>query len=326
MRVFITGVTGFVGLHLVEHISIAAPGAQLFGLQWEEARADERAILDGRVELLPGDLTDPGSLDSAAAAARPDVVFHLAAAASVTLSWQRAARAVQVNALGTIHLLEALHRAGLRPTVVVASSAEIYGRVSPEWGPVTESCPIQPVSPYGASKAAQDMLASQLGRAFDLPVLRMRSFNLTGPRRPADFVVSSFARQVARVERGLQPPRLRVGNLEVVRDFTDVRDAARAYWLAATAGEPGEAYNLCSGRATQIAEVARTLAAHSQVPIQVDVDPELVRSDDIPWLVGDPTHLQEAVGWAPAIPLERTLADVLTWWRQRPEESLATLR
>ena len=326
MRVLVTGVTGFVGLHLVEHISRAAPGAQLFGLQWEEPRADERAILEGRVALLPGDLTDPASLGAAVAAARPDIVLHLAAAASVILSWQRSARAVQVNALGTIHLLEAVHRADLRPVVVVASSAEIYGTVAPEGGPVTESCPIQPVSPYGASKAAQDMLASQLGRAFDLPVIRMRSFNLTGPRRPPDFVASSFASQIARIERCLQPPRLRVGNLEVVRDFTDVRDAARAYWMAATAGAPGEAYNLCSGRATPIAEVARTLVTRSRVPVEIEVDPELLRSADIPWLVGDHTRLHEAVGWAPAIPLERTFADLLTWWRQRPEEALATLR
>ena len=318
MRVLITGVSGFVGLHLVEHILDAAPEVELFGLQWEEPDPEQRPVLAGHVELIPGDLTEPSSLIAAVTAARPDVVVHLAAAASVTLSWRRAARAIEVNALGTVHLFEAIHRAGLRPVVVVASSAEIYGRVAAGDGPVTESRPLQPVSPYGASKAAQDMLAAQLGLAFDLPVIRMRSFNLTGPRRPPEFVTSSFAHQVARIERGLQPPRLMVGNLHVVRDFTDVRDAARAYWSAAASGRPGEAYNLCSGRATEIAEIARILLSLSDGEAEIEVDPALVRTADIPWLVGDHGRLHEAVGWSPALSLEQSLPDLLAWWRRPP--------
>ena len=201
---------------------------------------------------------------------------------------------------------------------VVASSGEIYGGARDENSPLTESAPYRPISPYAASKAAQDLIADQFFRAHGTPVIRLRLFNHTGPRRPPIFVASSFARQIVEIERGLRPARIEVGNLEARRDFVDVRDAARAYWMAAVGGVPGAAYNVCSGRAGTIRHLLDLLIAAADPEVEVVPDPARMRPADIPLLVGDPTLLQSVTGWQPEIPLARTLADLLQWWREQP--------
>ena len=311
MRILITGVAGFVGPHLVDYLTTVVPGAKIWGLVWtaDGGKAPES------VTTVRGDLTEISSLTEALEESRPDVVFHLAAASSVASSWARPGRFLEINAVGTVNLLEAVRTLGLSPRIVVSSSAEIYGPVPPDEQPIQESCPLRPVSPYAASKAAQDLLTAQYFLGFGLPTIRLRLFHHTGPRRPPQFVASSFAHQIVRIERGLDAPSLAVGNLEAVRDFSDVRDIARAYWMAANKGRPGEAYNVCSGHGVRIREVLDLLLGKARIAVETEVDPSRLRAADIPRLVGDHSRFTEATGWRPEIPLEQTLDDLLEWWR-----------
>lgn len=315
MRVLITGITGFVGPHLAEYLLDHHQEVEPWGLAWGDEGRDQLVGLEPGLRLVEGDLTDPASLDAALAAARPEVVFHLAAATSVADSWTHPAHIFRVNVTGQINLFECLLSAGMRPKVVLSSSAEIYGRAPTESLPLTEDHRLRPVSPYGASKAAQDLVAFQYHAARGLPTVRLRLFNQTGPRRPARFVLSSFARQIAEIERGLRGPELAVGDLEVVRDFSDVRDVARAYWLAAIHGRPGEAYNVCSGTPISIRQILDRLLSESDQKLEVRVDPGRLRPADVPVLYGSRAHFTEVTGWEPVIPLATTLHDLLDWWR-----------
>ncbi len=315
MRILITGISGFVGPYLARHIAENAPEAQVWGMVW----AADPAKASSSVQQIEGDLTDISSLETALNQVRPDIIFHLAAASSVASSWDHPGRYLEVNAVGTVNLLEVVRTLDLDTRVVVSSSAEVYGAVPSDQQPITEASPMEPLSPYAASKAAQDLLTAQYYYGYGMPTLRLRLFHHTGPRRPTQFVASSFAHQIARIERGLDPPRLAVGNLEAIRDFTDVRDIARAYWLAAVRGEPGAAYNVCSSRSTSIRGVLDMLLAQSEVEVEVEVDPDRLRAADIPCLVGDHSKFSDATDWQPEIPLTETLGDLLNWWRENIE-------
>lgn len=311
MRILMTGCTGFVGSYLVDHVATVCPDAEIYGLVWSE----EGAAPPSGIATVAGDLTDRSSLENALRSASPDLIFHLAAASSVAASWQYPHQAFEVNLVGTVNLFQAVRTLGIHPKIIVTSSAEIYGRISGDEQPIREDAPLQPTSPYGASKAAQDLAAYQYFEHCDLPIVRLRPFHHTGPRRPIQFVASSFAQQIAAIEKGLAPPHLSVGNLDVVRDFTDVRDVVRAYWLAALHATPGTAYNICSGKGISIRRLLGLLLEQSRVEVQVEVDSDRVREADIPFLVGDPGRFADASGWRPEIPLEKTLADLLDWWR-----------
>jgi GDP-4-dehydro-6-deoxy-D-mannose reductase len=311
VRVLVTGVTGFVGTHLVEHLAATVAAAEVWGLVW----AEEPGQVPPSVVQLTGDLALPSSLVRNLEIARPEIVLHLAGATSVASSWTQPDRSFQANAFGTLNLLEALRVLDLRPAVVIASSAEVYGAVPRERQPIDETAPLKPISPYAASKAAQDLIAAQYHRGYGLPTVRLRLFPHTGPRRPPHFAASSFARQIARIEHGLDPPVLTVGNLSAVRDFTDVRDIARAYWLAASRGRPGAAYNVGSGRGVSIGDVLHILLADAKAAIEVREDPALLRAADVEALVADPSRFAADTGWAASIPLEQTLHDLLDWWR-----------
>jgi nucleoside-diphosphate-sugar epimerase len=233
VRALITGITGFVGPHLAEYLLTSHPECEVWGLAWGEAGRQQLEPLKPRLQLVEADLTKPRSILPAVRAARPDLVFHLAAASSVASSWTSPALFVEVNVIGQINLFEALRAEALDPVVVVSSSGDVYGQLAAELLPAREDLPLKPVSPYGLSKAGQDLCAYQYFAAHSLRTVRLRLFNHTGPRRPSGFVLSSFARQVAEIEAGRSAATVRVGNLDAVRDFLDVRDVARAYWLAA---------------------------------------------------------------------------------------------
>lgn len=312
MRILITGVSGFVGPYLVQHIREIEPEHEIWGMVW----TSEDVQVTSSIHAIEGDLTDLSSLVAVLDEARPDVVFHLAAASSVASSWKHPGQFLEVNAVGTVNLLESIRSMERDTRVVVASSGEIYGIVSIEQQPIDEDTPLAPLSPYAASKAAQDLLTAQYFHGFGMDTVRLRLFHHTGPQRPPQFVASSFARQIARIELGLDPPRLAVGNLEAIRDFTDVRDVARAYWLAASRGVAGAAYNVCSSRPTSIRNLLATLLQHSRVEVEVEVDPNRLRAADIPHLVGDHDRFTAATGWQAEIPLEKTLGDLLDWWRE----------
>ncbi len=317
MRVLITGITGFVGPYVAAEIARSQPTAEIYGMFWTPPDAETARVLPEGLHTLQGDITDPASLLAVLEDCRPDVILHLAASSSGAAAWARPVECFEVNAVGTLKLLEAVRHIKIAPTVVVASSGEIYGGAEDESHPLKETAPYRPISPYAASKAAQDLIADQFCRARGTPVIRLRLFNHTGPRRPPVFVASSFARQIVEIERGLRPPRMEVGNLEARRDFVDVRDAARAYWLAASKGAPGAAYNVCSGRAWSIREILDLLLEATDVAVEVVQDPARMRPADIPLLIGDPSLLERATGWRPEIPLVRTLSDLLEWWRGR---------
>ncbi|MEX1310910.1 MAG: GDP-mannose 4,6-dehydratase [Candidatus Sulfomarinibacteraceae bacterium] len=316
MRILITGVTGFVGTHLCGELHRELPGAEIFGLAWGEF---DRSTLENAapgIRLIDGDLIDSASIADTLAESRPDVIYHLAAASSVAHSWDAAALSLDINATSTARLFTEILRQRLDPLIVVSSTAEIYGRVTGPT-PIGEDSPLAPVSPYGTSKTAQDLLAAQFHAGRGLATIRVRFFHLTGPGRPPHFVASSFARQIARAELGLAPDRLEVGNLEAVRDFTDVRDAVRACRLVADRRHAGEVFHVCSGRPVAISRVVELLLGMSRRTIEVAFDEARTRQADIPWMVGDPSKVEAATGWRAAIPLEQTLADLLDWWRER---------
>lgn len=316
MRILITGVTGFVGTHLVRELHRADPNDEIFGLAWGKYDRKPLEAAAPGIRLIEGDLLDEASIAKILVESRPDVIYHLAAASSVARSWDAAALSLEINAIGTARLFAEILRQKLDPVIVVSSTAEIYGRVE-STTPLGETTPMAPVSPYGTSKAAQDLLSSQFHAGRGLATIRVRFFHLTGPGRPPHFVVSSFARQIVRAELGLAPATLSVGNLESVRDFTDVRDAVRACRMVTDRRHAGEVFHVSSGRAIVISDVVGLLLEMSPCDLAVEFDPERVRLADIPWMVGDPSKIAAATGWKAEIPLEQTLSDLLDWWREK---------
>lgn len=314
-RVLITGVTGFAGSHLADHVLTDHPGVEVFGTYRWRSRRENVEHLDGKIRLVEAELGDMTALRNALEISRPDAIFHLAAQSFVPTSWTAPAETFHVNATGQVNLFEAIRSLDLDPVVQIACSSEEYGLVLPDETPISEENPLRPLSPYAVSKVAQDFLGYQYFRSYGLRAIRTRGFNHEGPRRGEVFVMSNFARQIAAIEAGRQEPVIRVGNLDSVRDFTDVRDMVRAYWLAAEKGEPGEVYNIASGSGITIREMLDRLIAMSSVEVRVETDPARMRPSDVEVLLGDSAKFRRATGWEPRIPLERTLADTLDYWR-----------
>ncbi|MCK4306651.1 GDP-mannose 4,6-dehydratase, partial [candidate division WOR-3 bacterium] len=220
------------------------------------------------------------------------------------------------NIIGELNIFEAIRRAKINPWIQIAGSSEEYGMVHSDEVPIKETNPLRPLSPYGVSKVAQDLLAYQYYMSYKLNVVRTRAFNHSGPRRGNVFVCSEFAKQIAEIEKGKREPVILVGNLDAQRDFTDVRDIVKAYWLGLDKCKPGEVYNICSGKAYKISEVLDILISLSKVKIEIKEDPSKMRPSDVPYLGGDSTKFRDATGWKPEIPFERTLKDLLNYWRE----------
>ena len=318
MRVLVTGAGGFVAGHLVDYLRAEHPAAEVFGL----VRPHGSAPRPGPgLTLLEADLNDPGSISPVLDAARPDRIVHLAGQSSVHHSWVDPGGTLRTNVLGIVHLLDEARRRGLAPSVLVVGSAEEYGMAEAGELPLGEDAPLRPASPYAVSKVAQGFLALQYGPAGGMRVLRTRTFHHTGPGRGEAFAESSFARQIAEIEAGRRAPVIQVGNLEAVRDYTDVRDVVRAYWALLDRGQAGEVYNVCSGRGRRIREMLDVLVEASGVSVEVAVDEQRLRPSDVPALVGDPGRLVAATGWAPRVPLEDSLRGLLADWRTRVASS-----
>ena len=314
MRSLVTGISGFVGGHLAEHL--LDQGDEVFGLSNSGRWPATLAHLADRARIEACDLAgvDPDAMTERIARDRPEVVYHLAAQANPQASVADPRGTWALNLGGTLTLLEAVKASGLKPRVVLVGSGVCYGNPSAEHMPVGESCPMRPNNPYSASKGAADLLGVQHYLAHGTDVVMARPFNHAGPRQSSTYVLGALARQVAEVEAGIKP-RVEVGNLDIVRDFTDVRDVVRAYRLLATKGDPGEIYNLGSGRGTRLSDALETLRGLAGVPIEVFVDPARVRPVDQPLLVADASKLRGSTGWAPMFSIEATLADMLDDWR-----------
>jgi GDP-4-dehydro-6-deoxy-D-mannose reductase len=317
MRVLITGITGFAGSHLAEYILANHPDVRLYGIVRWRSRMDNISSIVGKVELHEADLKDIISLRKCLAEIKPDRIFHLAAQSFVPTSWKLPAETFAINAVGQINLLEALLGLKLNPRIHIAGSSEEYGQVFPHEVPMKETNPLRPLSPYAVSKVAQDLLAWQYFKSYGMRTVRTRGFNHTGPRRGDVFVTSNFAKQLAEIEKGKRAPVIQVGNLEAKRDFTDVRDIVRGYWLCLEKGEDGDVYNIGTGKAYSMKEVLDMLLALSTVKVKVKVDPARLRPSDVPILLSDCSKFVSLTGWKPQIPLKKTFQDLLNYWRER---------
>lgn len=324
-RILITGITGFVGSHLADFLVRERPDAHLFGLKRRRSALDYVRHLRGAVTLIDGDLSDLPSLVAALNEARPDYIFHLAAQSYVPASFTGPIETLTTNTVGTTNLLEAVRLAGIDPVIHVCSSSEVYGQVTEADLPITEACPLRPVSPYGASKAGADLLAEVYHRAHGLRTIRSRMFTHSGPRRGEVFVDSWFALQLARIEAGQQDPVLRVGNLESVRTFCDVRDTVRAYWDLVTKCRPGEVYNIGGDTTMTVGDMLKRLLALSRTDGKIDVetDPALLRPTDVTLQVPSIDKFAKETGWRPEIPYEQTLGEMLDYWRERVADGTA---
>ncbi len=315
-RVLVTGVTGFAGSHLVDYM-LTRNDCEIFGIQrWRSPLENIEHVKD-KITLVECDLRDASSTRDTLERIRPDWIFHLAAQSFVPTSWSAPTESLTTNVLGELNIFEAVRRIGLTCRIQLACSSEEYGMVHADELPIRETNPLRPLSPYAVSKVAQDMLGYQYWMSWKVDCVRTRGFNHEGPRRGPVFVASDFAKQIADIEKGRKEPVLHVGNLEAKRDFTDVRDMVRGYWLALEKCEPGEVYNLCSGKAYSIQQVLDLLLGMTKAKIEVRQDRLRLRPSDVPVLLGDRSKFTKATGWEPTIPFEQTLRDMLDFWRAR---------
>ncbi|MGH9141938.1 MAG: GDP-mannose 4,6-dehydratase [Vicinamibacterales bacterium] len=305
--ILITGAAGFAGSHLID--LLADSGANL--IAWRRpGGSPPRDDAATRWEAV--DLLDQAQVQAAIDRARPTAVYHCAGAAHVGRAWDSTASTFATNVLGTHHVLRALERSGLEARVLVPSSALVYASAD---AALAEDHPLLPSNPYGLSKLAQEMLAGKSNGAVAVTIAR--AFNHFGPRQDPHFVASGFARRIADIELGRWAPEISVGNLDARRDLTDVRDTVRAYRLILERGQPGRPYNVCSGHAITMRDLLDRLIARARVPVAVKIDPARYRPNDTPLLLGNPARLRDELGWSAQIPIERTLDDLLEYWRGR---------
>lgn len=317
MRVLITGSEGFAGRHLTELLLTVQPDAEIFGTVFKHT-----ADLQYPIEYRQIDLMDAQAVAALLDAIRPDAVYHLAAQASPSVALHAAWRTLEVNARAQLNLFEACIHLNIRPRILITSSAEIYRSTPPVTMPLNENTEIRPTSPYALSKVTQDYMGLQYFISHALPIIRVRPFNHTGPRQSETFVAPDFALQIARIEAGMQEARMGVGNLTAQRDFTDVRDTVRAYYLLMDRGIAGEAYNVASNQAYSIQSLLDTLLEYTTCKIEIHTDAARLRPVDIPVIRGDFSKLHELTGWQPMIPFRQTLHDLLEECRQRIQPSI----
>ena len=317
MKILITGVTGFVGSHLAEYCLSLDQQVEVIGTCRWRSRRENIEHLEDAINLYECDLRDASSVKTLLADIQPERIFHLAAQSYVPSSWNSPGETITTNVIGQLNIFEAMRETNSTASIQIAGSSEEYGLVHPEEAPITEENPLRPLSPYAVSKVAQDMLAYQYFQSYGLRVVRTRAFNHTGPRRGDVFVTSNFAKQIAEIEAGQRPPVIHVGDLNPKRDFTDVRDIVRAYWLSLEHCSLGEVYNVASGKAYRIKEVLKILLDNSGQDIEVVEAPERLRPSDVPLLLGDNSRFCKATGWIPEIPFEQTAKDLLDYWRER---------
>lgn len=314
-RALITGISGFVGSHLADYL--LELNVDVYGTYRWRSNLMNIGHIKRNVSLREADLRDLASLVGVMREVQPDYVFHLAAQSYVPASWTSPEKTMAVNAGGTVNVLEAIRLTDIDPRILICGSSEEYGLVHQDEVPISEDQPLRPMSPYGVSKVAADLLGYQYHQSYGMKTVRTRAFNHTGPRRGEVFVVSTFCKQIAMIEKGWQPTVIYVGNLDAQRDFTDVRDMVKAYWMALHSCDWGDVYNICSGRTHRIRNVLEDLLKMATKKIGIKTDPTRMRPSDVPVLLGSPTKFQSKTGWEAEIPFHVTLNDTLEYWRHR---------
>lgn len=317
MRVLVTGISGFIGSHLSEYLTQALPNVEIFGLVRPQACSCALKRVGDRIRTLEADVRDQGSVLKALREIRPDRIFHLAGQSAAEMSFRAPAETLSTNTLGTVHLLEALLELQLNPVVLIASSAEAYGLAYADELPLKETAPFRPLSPFGVSKAAQDLLGFQYYKACGLKVIRARIFNTIGPRQPVYYQVSNLARQIVEIEKKKREPVLRVGNLENKKDYTDIRDLVRALWLISEKSEPGEVFNLGSGQAWSGNEILKLMLGMTRAKLVLESSDRKSPLSDPPILLADISRLVRLTGWKPQINLKQSILDLINYWREQ---------
>ena len=320
-KVLITGITGFVGSHLAE--LLLSKGEQVYGTyRWRSPRENISHIED-KLKLVPCELIDYVSVLRCIENVKPNIIYHLAAQSYVKDSFNEPVHTIETNTCGTINLLEAVNRlknkSGIDPIIHICSSSEVYGQVKEDEIPITEENQFRPASPYAVGKVGEDMAGLQYFLSYGLKTIRTRMFTHTGPRRGEVFVVSSFAKQIAKIEKELQEPVIKVGNLDSIRTFTDVRDAVKAYHLLVNYCTPGEVYNIGGTETMTIGKMLEKLLTLSPGgnEIKIKQDPELMRPSDVTLQIPDTSKFKLATNWEPKIPFIQTLKDTLDYWREK---------
>lgn len=315
-KVLITGITGFVGSHLADYL-LKNTDYKIFGLKRVNSKLKNIEGILEKINLIDGDLIDQTSLINALKISKPDYIYHLGALSWVKPSWNMPSAYMQVNAVGTINLFEALRNINLNPRILVSCTPEEYGDVPENLIPITEDTRLAPVNLYAASKVAQDAVCQAYHASYGFKIIRTRAFNHEGPRRDVMGALSSFAYQIARIEKGLQKPVIKVGNLGAKRNFTDVRDMVEAYYLAMQKGTPGELYLIGSNQIFTIKECLEMLINLSPMreKIKYETDPNRIRPTELRLLIGKFDKFEKLTGWKPKIPFRETLDSVLDYWR-----------
>lgn len=317
MRSFITGVTGFVGSHLAEYLLVQEE--KVYGLYRWRSPKDNIKFFEKKLTLCDADLRDLSSLIKVLGAIRPQHIYHLAAQSYVPASFTSPKDTFETNTLGTLNLLESIRILKLNPLVHICSTADVYGDVKRDEIPIVESNQIRPVSPYAVSKAACELLAKQYFQSYGIKVIITRAFNHTGPRRSEVFAESSFAKQIAQIEKGILSPTIYVGNLKSVRTYADVRDIVKAYYLLLEKGNVGEVYNIAGDATIQIEKLLKILILMSTAKskIKIKVDRSRLRLAEAVSKIPNDKKFRRISGWKPRFKFDRTLGDLLDYWRSR---------
>ncbi len=316
----VTGATGMVGSHLSEFL--LGKGEEVYGTRRWRSPMNNCKGFENKINWINMELIDAHSVRNAIEEVKPDVIYHLAAQSYVVDSRDEPAATITINTLGTLNILESVKemkkREGYDPIIHICSSSEVYGQVEKDEVPIKENNQYRPASPYAIGKLGADMLARWYYEEYGLKTIRTRMFTHTGPRRGDVFAASAFAKQIAKIEKGLQEPILKVGNLESVRTFADVRDTVYAYYLLTKHCKPGEVYNIGGNRTMKIGEMLELLLSFSPLKgkLKIEVDPKLLRKTDVTYQIPDTSKFRKETGWNSPIPLEKTLEDMLNYWRE----------
>ena len=314
MKALITGISGFAGSYLAE--LLIKKGYEVFGTFFDKSTFSNLNGFVNKIKIYRCDIRNYDALKNVIEDVKPDEIYHLAAISFVPTSLKDPKLTFDTNLYGTLNLYQAVIDLKMNPMILFIGSADEYGIVNENDLPIKEECPLNPMNPYSISKASADFLSFFYFKNYSLNIIRVRPFNHIGPKQSPEFVASNFAKQIAEIEKGLREPIIKVGNLESKKDFTDVRDMVRGYWLALDKGEPGKVYNICSERAIQIKGLLNHLLELSLRKVEIIKDPKRMRPSDIPILQGDSSKFRRRSGWKPEMLLDKTLKDILEYWRK----------